>query len=29
MSEVVPGIIAFAILAIGAYIMWNAGRDKR
>jgi len=27
MSEVVPGIIAFAILAIGAYIMWNAGNE--
>jgi len=29
MSEVAQGIIAFTILVIGAYIMWNAGRDKR
>jgi len=27
MSEVVPGIIAFGILIIGAYIMWNAGNE--
>jgi len=27
MNEIVPGIIAFAILVIGAYIMWNAGNE--
>ena len=27
MNEIVPGIIAFAILVIGVYIMWSAGNE--
>jgi len=27
MVDIIPGLIAFIILAVGCYVMWNAGNE--